>query len=59
MERRAAYSFASLSDGFEACRRAMRQGATPAVLRLYDGAESKRSHGGDGNEAVQIGRAHV
>ena len=54
VERRAAYSFASLSDGFEACRRAMRAGATPAVLRLYDGAESKRSHGGDGNEAVLL-----
>ncbi|MEY4081546.1 MAG: hypothetical protein RL430_1976 [Actinomycetota bacterium] len=54
VERRAAYSFASLSDGFEACRRVMRNGATPAVLRLYDGAESKRSHGGDGTEAVLL-----
>ncbi|MGA1362068.1 MAG: FAD-binding oxidoreductase [Ilumatobacteraceae bacterium] len=54
VERRAAYSFANLSDGFEACRRAVRAGATPAVLRLYDGAESKRSHGGDGTEAVLL-----
>ena len=54
VERRAAYSFASLSDGFEACRRAMRNGATPAVLRLYDEAESKRSHGTDGSEAVLL-----
>ena len=53
-ERRAAYSFASLSDGFEACRRAIRNGAVPAVLRLYDGAESKRSHGADGTEAVLL-----
>ena len=54
VERRAAYSFANLSDGFEACRRAIRNGANPAVLRLYDGAESKRSHGGDGTEAVVL-----
>ncbi|MFM9082951.1 MAG: FAD-linked oxidase C-terminal domain-containing protein, partial [Actinomycetota bacterium] len=39
---------------FEACRRAVRNGANPAVLRLYDGAESKRSHGGDGTEAVVL-----
>ena len=53
-ERRAAYSFASLSDGFEACRRALRNGAAPAVLRLYAGEESRRSHDGDGTEAVLL-----
>jgi alkyldihydroxyacetonephosphate synthase len=42
-ERRAAYSFPSFSDGLEACRRVLRRGATPAVLRLYDERESRRS----------------
>lgn len=54
VERRAAYVFANLTDGFEACRRMIREGATPAVLRLYDGAESKRSHGGDGTNATLL-----
>ena len=54
VERRGAYVFANLSDGFEACRRIYRSGATPAVLRLYDGAESKRSHGGDGTNATLL-----
>lgn len=54
VERRAAYVFDTLSDGFEACRRMIRAGATPAVLRLYDGAESKRSHGGDGTSATVL-----
>lgn len=54
VERRGAYVFPSLTEGFEACRRIIRQGATPAVLRLYDGAESKRSHGGDGINATLL-----
>lgn len=54
VERRGAYVFANLSDGFEACRRIIRAGATPAVLRLYDGTESKRSHGGDGTTATLL-----
>lgn len=54
VERRAAYVFSTLTEGFEACRRLIRAGATPAVLRLYDGAESKRSHGGDGTTATLL-----
>ncbi len=54
VERRGAYVFQNLHDGFEACRRLIRHGATPAVLRLYDGAESKRSHGGDGTNATLL-----
>ena len=54
VERRGAYVFDTLSDGFEACRRIIRAGATPAVLRLYDGAESKRSHGGNGTNAILL-----
>jgi alkyldihydroxyacetonephosphate synthase len=44
-ERRAAYEFASFGAGLDACRRTLRRGATPAVLRLYDPAESERGFG--------------
>ena len=54
VERRAAFVFTSFSDGIEACRRIIRAGATPAVLRLYDGTESKRSHGGDGTQCTLL-----
>lgn len=43
-ERRGAWSFASFADGLEACRRILRRGATPAVVRLYDGTESDRNY---------------
>ena len=42
-EQRAAYGFATFDQGLDACRRILRRGATPAVLRLYDDAESARS----------------
>jgi len=42
-ESRAAYSFDSIADGLEACRRILQRGASPAVLRLYDVAESTRN----------------
>jgi len=41
-ERHAAYGFRSFADGLDACRRVLRRGGTPAVLRLYDERESKR-----------------
>jgi alkyldihydroxyacetonephosphate synthase len=53
-ERRAAYHFASFSDGIEACRSVLRRGATPAVLRLYDEVETARSHHGDGSQSVLL-----
>jgi alkyldihydroxyacetonephosphate synthase len=53
-ERRAAYTFASFADGIDASRQILRRGATPAVLRLYDEAESQRGHGGDGSQCVMI-----
>jgi alkyldihydroxyacetonephosphate synthase len=53
-ERRAAYGFASWAAGVDACRRILRRGATPAVLRLYDEAESQRSHGTAGDVAVLL-----
>ena len=40
----AAYGFASFAAGLDACRRILRRGATPAVLRLYDAIESDRSY---------------
>jgi alkyldihydroxyacetonephosphate synthase len=42
-EARSAWSFASFEDGLDACRRVLRRGATPAVLRLYDHRETKRT----------------
>jgi alkyldihydroxyacetonephosphate synthase len=42
-EGRRAFGFASFADGLDACRRILRRGATPAVLRLYDQTESGRS----------------
>jgi alkyldihydroxyacetonephosphate synthase len=45
-ERRLAFGFRSFAEGLEACRRTLRRGATPAVLRLYDEVESARTFGG-------------
>ncbi|MEO7371468.1 MAG: FAD-binding oxidoreductase [Ilumatobacteraceae bacterium] len=53
-ERRAAYTFADFESGIEACRLILRRGATPAVLRLYDAAETERGHGGDGTSCVLL-----
>jgi alkyldihydroxyacetonephosphate synthase len=50
----AAYALPSFEEGLETCRRIIRRGATPAVLRLYDAAESQRSHGGDGNACILL-----
>src|SRR5262249_9529155 len=38
-ERRAAFGFSTFLGGVDACRRILRRGATPAVLRLYDEVE--------------------
>ena len=43
-ERRAAYGFETFEHGLEVCRRILRRGATPAVLRLYDAVEANRSY---------------
>jgi alkyldihydroxyacetonephosphate synthase len=53
-ERRAAYTFPDFESGIEACRLILRRGATPAVLRLYDGVETERSHAGDGTQSVLL-----
>lgn len=53
-ESRAAYSFSDFASGLDACRRIMQRGGTPAVLRLYDGRESQRGHGGNGTECIML-----
>ena len=40
---RRAFVFPDFASGLDACRLALRRGATPAVLRLYDEVESARS----------------
>ncbi len=42
-QERRAFGFPSFASGLEACRRILRRGATPAVLRLYDQTESERN----------------
>lgn len=53
-ELRRAFMFATFADGINACRDSVRNGATPAVLRLYDSTESKRSHGLDGTQCTLL-----
>jgi alkyldihydroxyacetonephosphate synthase len=40
---RRAYGFTTFEAGLDACRKVLRRGATPAVLRLYDETESGRN----------------
>jgi alkyldihydroxyacetonephosphate synthase len=42
-QERRAFGFTSFAGGLDACRRILRRGATPAVLRLYDQTESARN----------------
>jgi alkyldihydroxyacetonephosphate synthase len=51
---RAAFRVATFAAGIEACRQILQRGAAPAVLRLYDGVESARGHGGDGTDCVLL-----
>ncbi len=43
VEAKLAFGFTSFAEGLEACRKILRRGATPAVLRLYDNIESVRN----------------
>lgn len=43
-EVRAAYAAPDFATGLAFCRRILRRGATPALLRLYDAVESDRSY---------------
>ena len=53
----------SFAAGLDLCRRVIRRGATPAVLRLYDGMESDRNYhvGTDRNVVIVLdeGDPHV
>lgn len=51
VEAHAAFGFPTWEEGMTACRRILRRGADPAVLRLYDAVESDRSY--------QTGKLHV
>jgi len=42
-DQRSVWGFASFADGLDACRRILRRGVAPAVLRLYDAVESTRT----------------
>ncbi len=42
-QERRAFGFSTFAGGLEACRKILRRGATPAVLRLYDQTESSRN----------------
>ena len=43
-KRTGAWGYESFDAGLDACRRILRRGATPAVLRLYDAGEANRSY---------------
>ena len=53
-ERRSAWAFSSFADGLDVCRRILRRGATPAVLRLYDDVESKRGFDVEGRHLLLV-----
>ena len=56
-ERRGAWSFPTFDAGMDACRRILRRGATPAVLRLYDQIESERHFGLASNVLIVLDEA--
>jgi alkyldihydroxyacetonephosphate synthase len=52
---RLAFGFPSFEAGLDACRRILRRGATPAVLRLYDDIEGQRNfETGDGTHPLLV-----
>jgi alkyldihydroxyacetonephosphate synthase len=53
-ERRAAFRFRDFETGLDACRRILRRGATPAVLRLYDPVEAGRSFAVQGGAVLIV-----
>jgi alkyldihydroxyacetonephosphate synthase len=53
-ERRAGFAFDTFAAGLDACRRILRRGARPAVVRLYDSAESQRAFGRSDNVLVVL-----
>ena len=53
-EQRLAFGFDSFGAGLEALRNTLRRGATPAVVRLYDESESRRSFSLDTNLLIGL-----
>ncbi len=53
-EQHAAFTCDSFEAGLDACRRVLRRGGTPAVLRLYDVLESKRNFDVDSNVVLVL-----
>ncbi|HET9732785.1 MAG TPA: FAD-binding oxidoreductase [Acidimicrobiales bacterium] len=53
-EARGAWGFPDFAAGLDACRRVLRRGATPAVLRLYDPVESTRSYDTTGQAVLLV-----
>ncbi len=51
---RSAFGFPDFTSGLEACRRILRRGATPAVLRLYDETETARHFAEEGLCALVV-----
>ncbi len=50
-----AWAFSTFSEGLDACRRILRRGARPAVLRLYDEIESDRGYKtGEGRNVLLV-----
>jgi alkyldihydroxyacetonephosphate synthase len=56
-EARRAFAFAGFDAGLGACRRILRRGATPAVLRLYDETESRRNFDAGGCVLIVLDEA--
>ena len=56
-EQRGAWGFTTFEEGLDACRRILRRGATPAVLRLYDEIESARNFDVDANVLIVLDEA--
>jgi alkyldihydroxyacetonephosphate synthase len=54
---RRAVRFTTFEDGIDACRRILRRGGRPAVLRLYDPAETARNFDTDGSLLVVLDEA--
>ena len=53
-ERRSAWALPDFPAGLEVCRRVLRRGATPAVLRLYDPTESARTFDVEGRAVLIV-----
>ena len=51
---RRAFGFPTFQAGLDACRRIVQDGATPAVLRLYDRVETERHFGIEGTCAMVV-----